>query len=181
MIKGLYNKKDFISQQEEKMLVDFINKQTWNTTLARRTQHYGYLYDYSNNSVLKPTVNIPKELCVYKHRIEQYLKPLANVVFDQCIINEYTPGQGIAPHIDHTGHFGPIVVSLSLCSPCTFEMYAPAFPVDTANNIYDMTLERRELCILSGIARYQYKHAIPKTKSDRTGTRISVTYRTVQK
>jgi alkylated DNA repair dioxygenase AlkB len=34
----------------------------------------------------------------------------------QVIINEYTPGQGIAAHIDHKGSFGPIVASLSLLS-----------------------------------------------------------------
>jgi alkylated DNA repair dioxygenase AlkB len=174
MIKGLYNKKEFITEQEEVDLVDFINKQPWNTSLARRTQHYGYLYNYSNTSVLKPTIQIPPQLLVYKQRIEAYIAPLAKVSFQQCIVNEYTVGQGIAPHIDHTGHFGPIVVSLSLCSPCTFEMYGPD------GTQYDMVLEPRELCILSGSARYQYKHAIPKTKADRTRTRISITFRTVE-
>ena len=33
------------------------------------------------------------------------------------IINEYEPGQGISPHIDHPALFDNIVVSLSLSSP----------------------------------------------------------------
>jgi alkylated DNA repair dioxygenase AlkB len=179
MIRGLYNKKEFITQDEEVQLLKYINSQPWNTSLSRRTQHYGYLYNYSNSNVLKSTIAIPPQLLVYKQRLEAYLKPLCVVNFDQCIINEYTPGQGIAPHIDHTGHFGPIVVSLSLGSACTFEMYGG--PTSDNNAAYDMILEPRELCILSGVARYKYQHAIPKTKKDRTGTRISITFRTINK
>ncbi len=36
--------------------------------------------------------------------------------FDQLIVNEYQPGQGISPHIDNKTLFSDIIVSLSLGS-----------------------------------------------------------------
>lgn len=43
------------------------------------------------------------------------------IVFDQLIINEYTPGQGINPHIDNPTLFSSPIVSLSLGSDCVME------------------------------------------------------------
>ena len=37
-------------------------------------------------------------------------------LFDQLIVNEYQPGQGISPHIDNQTLFGDVVVSVSLSS-----------------------------------------------------------------
>jgi alkylated DNA repair dioxygenase AlkB len=38
------------------------------------------------------------------------------ICFNQLIINEYEPGQGINPHVDNTTLFTDTVVSLSLGS-----------------------------------------------------------------
>lgn len=41
-----------------------------------------------------------------------------NIKFNQLIINEYNPGQGINPHIDNPILFSSPIVSLSLGSDC---------------------------------------------------------------
>jgi len=194
-IPGLYNKKDFITEQQEQELIDFIYQQPWNTSLSRRTQHYGYLYDYHNTSVLKSTTPIPPLLLDYKVYIESIIESASEsksktktkiktvstaedmttvINFDQCIVNEYTDRQGIAPHIDHVVHFGPVIASLSLGSPCIFD-----FSRDEQE--CEITLDRCELLVLTGEARYKWKHAIAKGNRGRTGTRISITFRCVNK
>lgn len=179
-IPGLYNKKRFISEAEEAELLDYIYQQPWNTTLSRRTQHYGYLYDYNNTSRLQPTTAIPDILLGYKLRIETTIQStLGEVNFDQCIINEYTKQQGIAPHVDHVGHFGPIICSLSLGSPCTFE-FSPQYSNSDGDDC-QIILDRGELLALSGKARYDWKHSIPRSSKGRSGTRVSITFRCVNK
>ena len=171
-INGLFLYKNYISDEYHNDLINFINDQPWNVSLSRRTQHYGYIYDYSKKSKPQSTIAIPEIFLQLKTNIES-LPMINNIKFDQCIINEYFPGQGISPHVDHTTQFGPIVVSLSLASPCTFQFIRN-------NMVLNYKLEPKELCIMTEDARYFYKHSIPKTKSDRTGIRYSITFRSIK-
>ena len=59
-IPGLYIINNFIEQDEEQHLINFIDSQEWNTSLQRRTQHYGYTYSYGSNATLTPTTPIPR-------------------------------------------------------------------------------------------------------------------------
>ena len=58
-IPGLTIIEDFISEEEEKNLLKYINKQAWLNSLSRRVQHYGYEYDYKSPQ-LKPALPIPE-------------------------------------------------------------------------------------------------------------------------
>jgi hypothetical protein len=59
-IEGLTLINDFISPEEEQLLINLIDKSTWNLTLSRRTQHYGYEYSYTKSkSTLAPVEPIP--------------------------------------------------------------------------------------------------------------------------
>ncbi len=42
---------EFISVQEQDLLVSQIDQQSWLTDLKRRVQHYGYKYDYKVRTV----------------------------------------------------------------------------------------------------------------------------------
>jgi alkylated DNA repair dioxygenase AlkB len=106
-------------------------------------------------------------------------KDLITHQFNQIIINEYTPGQGIGPHIDNQKAFGRTVATLSLLSDIQmdFKYRSDAF------HIY---LKRRSLTILEDDARYICTHGIVPRKSDcingvrlSRGTRISITFREV--
>jgi hypothetical protein len=105
MIPGLIRHFEFISPEEEQNLLEQINEKPWDNSISRRTQHYGYQYPYHNTTNLIPIEPIPDEW---------------DWLSERMIINEYKPGQGIAPHIDHIRHFKSPIISLSLGSATTF-------------------------------------------------------------
>ena len=103
---------DIVTEAEEQRILLRIAQAPWLTDLSRRVQHYGFRYDYRGRSAGRhaPAPAFPRWADVVADR----LTPL----FDgrrpeQCIVNEYRPGQGIGMHADHAS-FGGIVVSLSL-------------------------------------------------------------------
>ncbi len=50
-IDGLIYIADFISTDEEKILLSNIDSQQWLSDLKRRVQHYGYKYDYGARNI----------------------------------------------------------------------------------------------------------------------------------
>lgn len=96
--------------------------------------------------------------------------------FDQLIVNEYRPGQGIAPHIDCKPCFTDGIASLSLNSG-TVMHFRRAY----CDNV-DILLPRRSLIILTGEARYNWTHSIVPRLADNgvaRQRRVSLTFRTV--
>jgi alkylated DNA repair dioxygenase AlkB len=180
-ISGLTCISDFITPAEEAALLDTIDQQSWLTDLKRRVQHYGWKYDYTARRVdeamrLGP---MPEWLMDYCRRL--YKDGHFPKLPDQVIINEYQPGQGIAPHVDCVPCFDKTIVSLSLGSSCLME-----FAHLTTGEKVAQLLEPRSLIILSDDARYQRKHGIPARKSDKyagqtihRGRRVSLTFRNV--
>ena len=170
---------DIIDTDFEKEIVTWLDQQNWSTTLKRRTQQYGYEYNYSSRSTSTPTTPISGPLKV----ISDWLKD--NEVLDatQCIVNEYYQTQGISAHTD-SNKFGPVVVSVSLLEPCNMIFTKPG------QTLVKMCLMPRSVLILSGESRYEWKHEIKGLKNVTMGDgsvyskpdtyrRISLTYRTV--
>ena len=100
---------------------------------------------------------------------------------DQTIINEYEPGQGISAHVDCVPCFGPVVAAISLGSESTMDFTHP----EDGTRV-EVRLTPGSLCVMTGPARYVWRHAIAARKSDQSptgrvlrGRRVSVTYRTV--
>lgn len=180
-IPGLAYVSEYITPDEEAGLIRTINAQLWITELKRRVQHYGYRYDYKARSVTPES---------YLGALPEWLSPYANrlradgffpVPPDQMIVNEYRPGQGIAPHVDCVPCFTDTIASLSLSSPCVME-----FTHTETQQRIPVLLEPRSLVILSGDARYRWQHSIPHRKTDRhdgqilsRGRRLSLTFRKV--
>lgn len=174
MIQGLYFEENFLSEDEEKFLLNFINAQEWSEAISRRTQHYGYKYSYDRAvHTLESAKPIPEEL----HPLVVKLNAKFNKIFTQLIVNEYTPGQGISAHIDNPKLFGDTIVSISLGST-----YPMKFSYPKESKEQTIFLTRRSLVALTEDARYKYTHSIPARKKDEgipRGTRISLTFRTV--
>lgn len=178
-VSGLDYVPHFLRDEEEVELIRAVDKQPWITDLKRRVQHYGYRYDYKarglmGNLYLGP---IPAWLQPYCNRLRT--DGHFNTRPDQVIVNEYLPGQGIASHTDCIPCFGETIASISLGSPCSMDFTNGAMKAS-------LYLEQRSLLILSGDARYQWKHAIAARKSDKVNNittprarRISLTFRTV--
>jgi alkylated DNA repair dioxygenase AlkB len=125
-----------------------INCQSWLTDLRRRVQHYGFKYDYKGRKVtaemrLGPLPNWLLALC--EELKDRGLMPR---VADQVIVNEYEPGQGIAPHVDCVSCFDDTIASLTLGSSCIME-----FAKVKTRERSSLFLGRRSLVVLSGEAR----------------------------
>jgi alkylated DNA repair dioxygenase AlkB len=178
-IPGLRYLPNYISLPHHAHLIKTIDEQPWRGDLNRRTQHYGYVYDYKAKSV-DPSMRLG-DLPPWLNRIAAHLcaDGLIPELPDQAIVNEYQPGQGIADHIDCTPCFGGIVLSLSLAAPVVMDLKRSSQSVR-------LLLEPRSLLVLQGEARYHWTHGIAKRKQDshagKTITRerrVSVTFRKV--
>ncbi len=185
---GLEYHPDFLAVVEEERLLAHIDKSEWLTDLSRRVMHFGYKYDYSSRG-LDETARIgplPEWLTqlsalireTASQQVQQLLDP--HHPFEQAIINEYLPGQGIAPHIDR-GCFGPVVATVSLGSPINMN-----FSCDETGDEYLQCLSPRSLMLFYGDARSKWSHVIAKRRSDTFNghktlrqRRVSITFRTV--
>lgn len=172
-IAGLRYVPDFITEDDERSLIEAIDQHPWLNDLKRRVQHYGYKYDYKARAVTNEA---------YLGPLPDWITPVAqNLPFkpDQAIVNEYLPRQGISAHIDCVPCFSDTITSLSLGSGAIMQF-------TKGQERHDLYLEPRSLIVLSGKARYRWTHAIPARKSDivngfkiERGRRISLTFRKV--
>lgn len=181
LIDGLTNVPDYLDADEQKQALATIDALPWRDDLRRRVQHYGYRYDYARKTVdqdqfLGPlpawAADLADALLVDKH----VPRPL-----NQLIVNEYLPGQGIAPHVDCVPCFADTVLSISLGSACVMTFTHP-----TERRSVDVLLEPGGLLVMAGAARYEWRHGIAARKNDKwdggtlaRGRRVSLTFRTV--
>src|SRR5713226_480319 len=115
--QGLTVVTDFVTPAEGNELIDRIDEGQWTTEIKRRVQHYGHRYLYASRRL--ETVPAPPLPLWAAHIIGKLRrKQVVSQCFDQLIVNEFMPGQGIAPHIDNPCCFDNEIVSLSLGSPC---------------------------------------------------------------
>jgi alkylated DNA repair dioxygenase AlkB len=183
VVSGLSYIPDFIDSAAESHLIRTIDAQPWITELKRRVQHYGWRYDYKARSVTNDLRigALPDWLQTYSVRLQQ--AGFFPETPDQVIVNEYQPGQGISAHIDCVPCFTDTIASLSLGSPCMMD-----FSHSKTGEKCSLLLEPRSLLVLTGDARYVWKHAIAGRKTDRYNSqiiqrnrRVSLTFRRVIK
>lgn len=131
---------------------------------SRRVLQFGSRYNYVTRCVHFNTVEpIPKTLLVDGLPTSEK--------WDNVIVNEYEPGQGISAHIDQPHWFGETVCSLSLVSSTTMTFTN----VTDSSQRFILALPRGSLLTLSGEARYKWTHQIDSVET----RRLSITYRTV--
>ena len=168
-INGLTVIDNYIDAKTHDDLIVNINNSYWSKSLSGYIQHYGYVYNY-NSYGIEQSAPIPEWITA--------LFPNKN--YDQCIINRYLPGEGIAPHID-SPIFADEICTLSIGSKCI--MY---FTKNT--DVKQVILKPCSLLIMKGDARNDWKHSISAQKSDlidrlrkKRETRYSITMRTIKK
>ncbi len=185
---GLEYHPDFVGAAEEDGLLAYIDDSEWLSDLSRRVMHFGYKYDYTSRR-LDETARIgplPEWLAQLSNMVrtsaseeaKQLLDP--DQPFEQAIINEYLPGQGIAPHIDRDC-FGPVVATVSLGSEVNMD-----FRCDATGDEHAQRLVPGSLVLLHGDARSKWRHGIAKRHSDtwngqrtKRQRRVSITFRTI--
>ncbi len=185
---GLDYHPDFLDAFQEDRLLSYINDSEWLTDLSRRVIHFGYKYDYTSRR-LDDTARIgplPEWLAQLSNMVRKAasgeVKQLLDLQrpFEQAIINEYMPGQGIAPHIDRDC-FGPVVATVSLGSEVHMD-----FRCDSTGDEHVQRLVPGSLVLLHGDARSKWRHGIAKRHSDtwngqktKRQRRVSITFRTI--
>lgn len=175
---------DFISEAEEKELVRLIDDAgQWSTELARRTQHYGWRYDYRSRRIDDAARIGPLPDWAEKLAERLFQRGLVPNLPDQMIVNEYVKSQGVSPHVD-SGVFTDGVAMISL-----LESWEMEFSKGQQKRM--RRLERRSAVVLTGDARYLWKHGIRTRRSEPPakgsgsrkriprGRRISLTFRKV--
>lgn len=191
MIPGLYLFEDFITESQESSLLAYIDEQEWNVSLSRRVQHYGYAYDDISSksgfakSKAKLAAKISDDLADIRDEICEFINENCelNEHFNQCIINEYTRGQGIGGHVDHIS-FGPVIISVSLNDDCEF-----VFESIDSGEKRSVWVPHRSMLVLTGESRYKWKHSVPtrigmfcdgqKIPRHSMWRRVSATFRTL--
>lgn len=182
-VDGLDYRPDWIEATEADALLEHVERETWGRSLARRVQQYGWRYQYRNATVEHSDRlgELPGWLDTLTRRLvaEGWFEEAP----DQVIVNEYEPGQGIAPHIDHPERFGPVIATVSLAAAVPLELHGPDGQRRT------QLLTPNSLLVLRGDARYGWQHAIAGRKTDRCegsgirqprARRISITFRNVR-
>lgn len=181
-VPGLAIVPDWLGPGERHELLDAVDRDVWSDELRRRVQHHGWRYDYRRREVspddcLGP---LPAHLAVVAGRLAA--EGWTEQPYDQVIVNEYEPGQGIAAHIDCLPCFGPSVASVALTGSCEMVFDRPGTERQVPVHLGPGTL-----LVLRGPAREDWRHAIPARRSDAVGgrrvartRRVSLTFRTVR-
>ena len=172
---------DIVTEAEEERILLRISQAPWMTDLSRRVQHYGYRYDYRQRDTGRhqPAAPFPRWATVIGERLRLCFE---GEMPEQCIVNEYRPGQGIGMHTDHRS-FGPVVVSLSLGAAWTMNFRPSSHRPYVRGGLESdeiVLLPRRSALILRRASRSIFMHGIdPTANAGRGETRLSATFRTL--
>lgn len=183
LIPGLYYYNNCLSEAEEKQLIESLEKDpNWfsvgNSDNSRKVLHYGFTYNYSSAGKLEEAPAFSETIQWLRSKIREIHPVPAELELNQCIVNKYLPGQGIASHIDKTT-FKNYICCVTIGSGATMEF-------TKGDETVTLFTEPRSLYIMSGEARYDWKHGMRSRKSDVVDgkkkireTRYSLTFRTV--
>ena len=139
---------------------------------ARRAVSFGYFYDYHSHQITEKAEPIPRfirqVLDFVLNEVSAQLDPTVDIdYFNQLIINEYVPGQGIGAHIDDV-KYGDTILVLSFGSAVEIQFTRPDHPN------YTQWVDANSVYIMSDEARYKWKHQIVSRKTDRSaGSRVA--------
>lgn len=176
-IPGFSLRLAYVTAEEESELLKNVDAGEWENDWRRRIQQYGLGYGDEGGK--------PKWL----RDFPGWLVPLAERVAEDaglerfpenCVINEYIPPLGIAPHKDYSA-FGPTIACVSLGSDIILDFISPAglkVPVH---------VPARSFWVITGQARSKWKHGIAPRLNDMIdgerrprGRRVSITFRTAR-
>ena len=172
---------DWLNEEEESNLARMLEKGVWSDQQIsnRRLQHFGYVFDYMTR---KCNEDLRVEFPPYLTALQNKLQILREVPWDQATVNEYVVGAGISPHVETHSAFAENVVSISLLSDIVMNFHDGLQQRPSIS----LCLPRRSLLLLSGEARYRWKHGISFKKSDvldgvlcPRSLRYSITFRSI--
>jgi len=199
VVPGMLLFPNFVTEEEEANLMEELGQGPWERLIARRVRHFGFRFNYKTRRCDQPGEAPPGDAAA---DVVSPLTPGVRVLCDriagemvgagvdsdadrarpdQLTVNQYEPGQGIAPHVDTHSAFGPAIQSLTLGAGIVMSFRHPSNGL-----VKHVWLPRRSMLVMSGEARFLWTHGICCRKTDvvngklvRRGTRLSATFRTV--
>jgi alkylated DNA repair dioxygenase AlkB len=180
--EGLQYRRDFISVEEERTLLEAIDSLEFATfemrgvVARRRVAFFGNTYDQGAQRESPP---IPAFLSPLRARLASWLSLEAGA-FSMVLINEYRPGAPIGWHRDAPQY--ALVAGVSLLSACRMKFRPYVAPGGrTASGqrrmaTHELVLDPRSAYVMDGPARAAYEHHIPAV----TTLRYSITFRTLR-
>ena len=176
-VPGLYYIPNALTPKQEADFIAYLDgpQTAWESVTesaqSRRVQHYGYRYDYKRRAISGPANPIPEEWKTVLGLGYQW---------NQALINEYYPGQGISAHIDALV-YGDTIICYTLGSGATMR-----FTNTETGEVKELYATNRSVYIMSGDSRYKWKHEMIARKTNSVDgaivprdRRISVTLRWV--
>ncbi|CAG4993321.1 unnamed protein product [Colias eurytheme] len=154
---------EFISEEEEKNIINNIYatpKPKWTQLSNRRLQNWGGIPH--NKGMIAET--IPPWLDQYLERIHS-LNLMGGNKPNHVLVNEYTPGQGILPHLDGS-LFYPTITTISIASHIVLNFYEPLTDNKSMQPVFSFLLEPRSLLVLQDELFKHYLHGIDEVKQD---------------
>jgi alkylated DNA repair dioxygenase AlkB len=189
---GLHVWRDALPPAVHDAAVAAIDAAAWDPSpLARRSRHYGYSCSFPAG-VSSSDVDI----AVVAGALPAWSGPVVAALaaqspeaarhcrtFDQMIVNEYEAGQGIGRHVDAVRLFGDGLAGVSLLSGCCLRFTPLAAAPAAGRGAVEVYLPARAAMLMTGAARYEYRHEIPRRLCDGAWgarrRRLSLTFRAV--
>lgn len=177
-IKGLSLCRDFLTPDQQSTLLASILREGWfNDASHNQAMRFGDLptwakelstcvlelirySDYDPESMDTNTCQMDEQACVFPSELLHRV-PL----FNQLIVNSYQPGEGICAHVDLM-RFEDGIALVSLESSCVMHFSRVENGVATNGKQIEPTIKipvyltPGSLLLISGEARYQWKHEI---------------------
>ncbi|HUP57857.1 MAG TPA: alpha-ketoglutarate-dependent dioxygenase AlkB [Bdellovibrionota bacterium] len=164
----------FLGPTEEADLLDRFSRLDWKevrmhgVVARRRVVHYGLDYTYDSRSV-RPTDPPPAWLLPLQEKAARPMGVRTSEIAE-VLLSKYPTGAGIGWHRD-APMFGDAVFGVSLGGECVLRLR-----YNEGDKPLSIELEPRSAYLLSGNARWNWRHSIPPVK----GLRYSITFRTLR-
>lgn len=170
---------DFLSEQEENDLLSIISAYELETFIfqgylaKRKVASFGFNYSFDNRK-LSEGKPVPEEFrfLIVKAANVAEIFPHA---FEELLITEYPEGSVINWHRDAPPF--DLIAGISLLSDCRFRLRPQSKELQTRNAVINLTVKRRSLYIMKGVARSEWQHSIAPVANKR----YSITLRTLRK
>lgn len=169
---------DFISEKEEKELIEAIQKITLHPMLfqgyeaKRKVANFGYDWSFEKRILTKGKA-IPKEFDWLLKKVSQHIS-IAEKNFGELLVTEYPVASVINWHRDAPPF--DLIAGISLLSGCTFRLRPQEKTKQGRGFVISLPIERKSLYIMKGASRSEWQHSIAPVKS----LRYSITLRTLK-
>ena len=151
---GLTKVEDFVTEDHETRLIDYLAVQTWSEIGNREVCQFGYTYDFKMRTI-KEWVPFPEELAEVVRLVADHRGDFPN----SLIALRYTIPYHFNPHVDASVFDGK-VHSVGLESGVVITFHSKE------NGRYDEYFPPRSLMSMQGDSRYKHTHCILPGKDD---------------